>query len=249
MRAILTYHSIDDSGSVLSTAPATFRSHIQSLARGTTRVVALDTLLSVPAGGDAVAITFDDGFLNFATEAWPVLRDHGFPATLFVVTDRAGGTNDWNRARSPAAPELPLLGWDALGALAEEGVQLGGHGRTHADLRRLAPLAVADEVGGAAARIRSETGVSPAAFAYPFGSYTGAVAEAVRQVYAIGCTTELRPLRPREDPCLLPRLDAYYLRSAGSLDGWGSTRLQHRLWVRDRARRFRQRLMSIAGGS
>ena len=65
MRAILTYHSIDPSGSPISVSPAAFRRHIEWLASGRVRVVRLEELMRLPAGEDAVALTFDDGFAKF----------------------------------------------------------------------------------------------------------------------------------------------------------------------------------------
>jgi len=65
MRAILTYHSIDESGSVISVSESVFRGHVTWLARSAVRVVSIDTLMHLPADANAVALTFDDGFVNF----------------------------------------------------------------------------------------------------------------------------------------------------------------------------------------
>jgi SAM-dependent methyltransferase len=57
----------------------------------------------------AVMLTFDDGYRDFLTEAWPLLRSFGFGATLCVITDRIGGRAEWDKSYGePAA----LLGWD-----------------------------------------------------------------------------------------------------------------------------------------
>jgi hypothetical protein len=69
MRAVLTYHSIDESGSVVSVPEAAFRSHVEWLASGAVRVVPLEELLSMDDGVDAVAITFDDGPESFGAVA------------------------------------------------------------------------------------------------------------------------------------------------------------------------------------
>ena len=96
MRAILTYHSIDESGSPISISEDVFRSQITWLAKGHVKVVPLETLMRMPASANAVALTFDDGFVNFGDVAAPLLADHGLPSTLFVVTDAAGRTNRWS---------------------------------------------------------------------------------------------------------------------------------------------------------
>jgi peptidoglycan/xylan/chitin deacetylase (PgdA/CDA1 family) len=109
MRAILTYHSIDESGSAISISESVFRGHVSWLARGGVRVVSLDALMRLPADANAVALTFDDGFVNFGDIAAPLLADHGLPSTLFVVSDAVGKTNRWPGRADRGIPELPLL--------------------------------------------------------------------------------------------------------------------------------------------
>lgn len=247
MRAILTYHSIDSSGSPISMDEESFRRHVRWLAASGVQVTTPEELLRLPASTEAVALTFDDGFTNFAEIAWPLLRAHGLPVTLFVVTDFVGRSNDWWHSLRLRIPHLPLLDWPALARLAEEGVMLGSHTRSHPDLTRLPPLALAEEVGGAAERIEVETGRAPAGFAYPYGLLDPTARAAVCEVYRWACTTELRVLAPREDPWLLPRVDAYYLRSPGQLEAWGTRRFRRYLWLRAGARRVRSTFRAIAG--
>jgi peptidoglycan/xylan/chitin deacetylase (PgdA/CDA1 family) len=238
MRAILTYHSIDDSGSAVSVSAAQFRAHARWLGSGAVDVVPLARLLE---GRDqnAIAITFDDGFANFATAAWPALRDHGLPATLYVVSDHAGGTNAWGGRDAPGIPTLPLLGWQELGRLAEEGVELGAHTRRHPDLRLLSDSELADEMDGCSERIRRETGRRPSSFAYPYGAVDGRVDRAAAERFANAVTTEFRTLKTVEHPFHLPRLDAYYLREAGRLESWGRAAFRRWIWLRGLLRRAR----------
>jgi len=244
MRGILTYHSIDDSGSVISIDPATFRRHVAWLASGAVKVVALDAITSMPADDDAVAITFDDGFANFGSLAAPLLAEHGLPATVFVVSGAVGGTNAWRGVGDAGIPTLPLLGWEALGRLAAAGFEIGAHTRTHADLARAGAAAVDDEIAGSRDAIGAEIGIAPRAFAYPYG-HVGASADAVARHFAWGCTTELRTVGPHDRPALLPRLDSYYFRDARRLARWGSTRMRCFIQLRARARGFRQRISTM----
>ena len=247
MRAILTYHSIDESGSPISMTEGVFRSQVAWLAKGHVKVVSLETLMRMPPSANAVALTFDDGFVNFGDVAAPLLADHGLPSTLFVVTDAAGGTNRWSGRPGGGVPELPLLNWDSLCRLADHGVDLGAHTRTHPDLGRTPSDRLQDEIAGSADRIQSETGRAPTAFAYPYGSICDAAVGIVAARFAWGCTTEMRSLGANEARALLPRLDMYYLRDAGQLERWGTIRFRCHLTLRASARRVRHGLRSLTG--
>src|SRR3954470_8233749 len=89
--AVLTYHSLDESGSVISIRPDVFRRQMQTLAANGVKVVPLEDLFAHPG---AVAITFDDGFANLADHALPVLEHLGLPATIFVVSGYCGKRNN-----------------------------------------------------------------------------------------------------------------------------------------------------------
>jgi peptidoglycan/xylan/chitin deacetylase (PgdA/CDA1 family) len=240
VRAILMYHSIDDSGSPISVGRDAFRAHVKWLVEGRVKVVPLDQVTNGDPADDAVALTFDDGFANFACEAAPPLLEHRLPVTLFVVSDRAGTTNAWGGFNAPGIPTLPLLDWAELGRLAEAGITLGGHTRTHPPLSGLDRSVLRDEIVGSAERIQAECGTRPISFAYPYGAYDGAAAEAVAAAYRVGCTTELRVLRATDRSHLLPRLDMYYFQQPGRLEAWGDRSFHWRLSIRARARAIRQ---------
>jgi peptidoglycan/xylan/chitin deacetylase (PgdA/CDA1 family) len=131
----------------------------------------------------AVVLTFDDGYRSFLQYAYPVLKELGFTATLFVYTDYVGaGRNS--------------LGWDDLARLATEGFQVEGHTKTHADLRRQPGESEAEH----ARRLHTELANSqhlfqqhlgrPARFlAYPYGAADDAVLAQTREAgYVAGLT-------------------------------------------------------------
>lgn len=247
MRAILTYHSLDGSGSPISVAPEAFGRHVAWLASGRVRVVGLAELLALAPEADAVALTFDDAFRNFVEVAAPLLRAHGLPATVYVVPGHVGGTNAWGGVRDPRVPTLPLADWDQLGRAVEAGIRVGAHTLTHPHLTRVPAGQLEEELAGAQEAIRQATGQRPDSIAYPFGDVDAAVAGRAAALYRLGVTTELRALAGQEDPLRLPRLDMYYLRDPGRLEAWGSAAFRGRLWLRAHARRLRQTL-DLAGG-
>lgn len=245
MRAIFTYHSIDASQSAISITADAFRRHVAWLASGAVRVVPLEALMTLPPHANAVALTFDDGFANFAELAAPLLARHELPATVFVATEHVGGTNAWRGACAPDIPTMPLMDWSDLGRMSDLGFRIGAHSRTHPHLTELPPAVLVDEIDGCADRIQRELGVRPNAFAYPYGSVNEQVAHAAGG-FQFGLTTELRTLRAREDPRWLPRLDMYYFRAGNWLEAYGSARFRQYLWVRSRARRVRAALATAA---
>lgn len=241
MRAILTYHSIDDSGSPISVSRSSFADHVRWLTSGAVTVVSVPDLLALANDRAAVAITFDDAFANFATEAWPLLRARELPVTLFVPTRYVGRRNEWASSPGGDMPVLPLLTWDALARLADEGVTLGAHTRTHPDLRTLGDDEIRHEIEGSIEDIVGETGLRPSAFAYPYGYFDARVVSATRPLCRVACTTALRALSELDDRYELPRLDSYYLRGLGALDRYGSRVFRLYMAARSTVRRVRGR--------
>lgn len=240
MRVILTYHSIDRSGSPISVPPEAFDRHVRWLATSGVRVVPLAELPATE--GDAVALTFDDGFTSVAQEAAPRLADHGLPATVFVVSGHAGGTNAWDRpvaGARPAVPEMPLLDWEQLGRLGDRGLTVAAHTRSHPRLSGLSAAAATDEILGGADEIERRLGIRPSTFAYPYGDVSATAADVARARFTCAVTTDMRALRPAEDPARLPRLDAWYFRNPARLEAWGSAGFHAHVRARALARRAR----------
>ena len=208
--AIFTYHSLDESGSVISLAPQIFRLHMELLAESAIPVVPLS---AVRKTAGSVAITFDDGFANFEADALPVLARHGFPATVFLVSGHCGGKNDWECGRA-AVPRLPLLSWQAARGLKSEAVQWGAHTVTHPDLARVAPARAEVEMRDCRATIEDNLGTRVSTFAYPYGSATPATRAMASGEFEMACGTRLRYVEAQSDAWELPRLDAYYFQSA-----------------------------------
>ena len=210
---------------------------------GAIRVTTIDELVLLPSEEDAVAITFDDGFSNFLEVAAPRLLSERLPVTIFVVSDRVGGTNAWGGRPGAPIPRLPLLDWHALAALSEQGVALGAHSRTHLDLTSIGAGEVACEVNGSADAIERETGQRPTVFAYPYGRLNRYVSTVVAERFQYACTTEFLTISGEVVPAELPRLDMYYFQKSWQLQHWGSPLFAAAIRLRHRARQLRQRLV------
>ncbi len=214
MKAILTYHSIDTTGSIISTPPEDFARQLDQIEKTGVAVVPLGELLATPA--PAIALTFDDGYVNFAESAWPRLRGRGWPATVFVVADMLGKLNTWERGR---AAGLPLLGADALRDLAAEGVEVGCHGARHVRLRGIAADVFRRETLLARRSLEEALGTSVRSFAYPFGARHGSLDDSLHSTFTHIVTTRFDLVASDTSPWDLPRLDAFYFRGCDRLSG------------------------------
>jgi peptidoglycan/xylan/chitin deacetylase (PgdA/CDA1 family)/glycosyltransferase involved in cell wall biosynthesis/SAM-dependent methyltransferase len=211
---ILMYHRIASGGSDAldryRLAPERFAEQLRSLREAGFRSVGFEEVGRALRGrrslpGRAIALTFDDGCRDFLTDAWPLLREHGFGATLFVVTDRVGGVAEWDAAYG--AP-VELLDWDELRRLARAGVEIGSHTATHPHLTALPTDDVAREAARSRATLIRELGVEPAAIAYPYGDVDAGVRRIAGGVgYGYGLTTEPRRASLLDDPLGLPRIE------------------------------------------
>ncbi len=126
---ILTYHNLGEQAKGrLVLAAASFREQMRYLKTNGYRVVSLAEFiefsrLNRQLPQRAVVLTFDDGYRAFKDHAYPVLKELGFTATLFIYTDWVGAGRG-------------ALSWADLRELAAAGMDIQAHSKTHADLRR-----------------------------------------------------------------------------------------------------------------
>ncbi|MEP9410710.1 MAG: glycosyltransferase [Candidatus Brocadia sp.] len=160
-----------------------------------------------PLPGRAVMITFDDGYADFLTYAWPLLKRYGFSATVFLVADCIGGTNSWDSAYGE---EIPLLGWKDILKLRNEGVYFGSHSVSHPFLTSLSPEKIVREGARSRAILEDKLGVTVDAFAYPYGDVDPVVQHligACGYIFGLSCRADLCSYH---DPLLaLPRFEVF----------------------------------------
>ena len=196
---ILMYHRIDGQSatSALSVSPESFARQMAFLHRHA-RVVPLEAVVKrilrdEPPERGTVAITFDDGFESVYTQAYPVLRRYGMPATIFIVTDWVG---------TPG-----YMSWEQIRELAAHGFAIGAHTRTHPWLPAVDDARLQDELSGAQRLLRARIPGSAREFSYPFGAYDPTTKHAVRAAgYFSDCATNPGRYRSWRDRYALKRL-------------------------------------------
>jgi peptidoglycan/xylan/chitin deacetylase (PgdA/CDA1 family) len=150
-----------------------------------------------------VVLTFDDGYADFAREAWPILRRYGFPATVFVTTG-------WMSDAGPQAAGTPLdrmLDWAQIRELAATNVEIGAHSHSHPELDQLDDAKLRRELIDSRALLEEGIGAPVRALAYPFGYSSTRVRLAARAA-GYRCAAAVRNVRatPSDDLLMLPRL-------------------------------------------
>ena len=240
---ILAYHSIDDSGSVVSIAPDDFQFQIENLKKRGYQGIAVRELETarrgeLTSGIRPIAITFDDGFANLLDHAVPVLESAGFRATVFAVSKRLGKDNLWS-GQLASVPTMPLASLSGLEEMVAAGIEIGSHTRSHPVLPRLGDAELQEEIVGSKADLEDALGVEVTSFAYPYGAFTPRERDSVASAYQLACGTSLGFSTPEEDRCALRRLDMYYLRTRPSFERFDSWRGRARLVLRRTARTIR----------
>jgi peptidoglycan/xylan/chitin deacetylase (PgdA/CDA1 family) len=189
---IFMYHGVadvDEDPNQLCVSPARFAEQMAWLARRGLRGVGIAELVDAMRAGrqrGLVGLTFDDGYTNVLETALPVLRQHGFGATAYIISDRLGGTNEWDEG-----PVWQLMTGDQVRELAEAGIEIGSHAATHMRLAGASPAQLTAEISESRTSLGALLGTEIRGFAFPYGSMDAASRQAVRDAgYEYACAVE-----------------------------------------------------------
>jgi glycosyltransferase involved in cell wall biosynthesis/peptidoglycan/xylan/chitin deacetylase (PgdA/CDA1 family) len=194
---ILMYHAFSEDGNQKSQYILPLRCFSQQMAwlkRLNYRVISLEEYLLYRTNYEllparSVIITIDDGYKEIATLVSPILKRYGFPATIFIVTDKIGGCNDWTEHDGLQGRQL--LTWKEIHQLAHQEIRFGAHTRTHPMLTNISVEDARDEIEGSKAQLESSLNQVISTFAYPFGEFNSTVEALVEQAgFMGGCSVE-----------------------------------------------------------
>jgi peptidoglycan/xylan/chitin deacetylase (PgdA/CDA1 family) len=174
-----------------------------------------------------VMITFDDGYRNNYELAYPVLRELGMKANLFLVHETVGRHNAWHDPSSE--PWLPMLSWAQIREMRSSGTfEFANHTMRHPRLDRIEPEQARWEVSEAKKRLEDALGEGVSAFAYPYGA--GAADPRVREevlraghTIDFGVKSRIAAPRWKPDGSLPEALPRLYVRGS---DTWLDFRLE-----------------------
>lgn len=201
---ILMYHSVaDTSKHFYSVSTEAFARHMEYLAVKRFTVISLSELAARLRErrdlGGAIVLTFDDGYRNNWTKAFPVLKKYGFPATIFVATDRVGATN--------VKSGLEYMREDEIKAMHASGIiDIEPHTVSHPKLARLSAERARKEIAGSQDFIGKLLGKTTNLFAYPYGNYNNTTVDVVKKCgFAAAVTVHEGTVDPDSKLFELPR--------------------------------------------
>jgi len=219
---ILMYHHFGE-----SRHPSTnirleqFEQHLQFLEKNNFQILPLDTVLEAiqnnnPLPNKSVIITMDDAYRSVYSEAYPRLKQRGWPFTVFVSSDYIdkGFSN--------------YMSWQQMREMEQHGASFGNHSRSHDYLiRRLEnetetswQQRVSDDISVAQQRLRDELKKTIDVIAYPYGEYNLAIANITDQLGLIGMGQHSGAIGTASDFRFLPRFPMN--ENFGEMDGFKS---------------------------
>ncbi|MEK7519648.1 MAG: polysaccharide deacetylase family protein [Patescibacteria group bacterium] len=192
---ILMYHSVGDNGKLFTVTSENFARQMQYLHDHHFSVLGLEDAVSRMQKNDlpprSVVITFDDGYQDNYTNAFPVLRQYRFPATIFVNRNVEG---------------LEALSEQGIKEMAASGlVTFGSHAHRHVKLAQLSDAEIETELAVSKKTLEGITGTEVRALAYPYGSYDARVKNIAAQHYHLACAVHKGRVTASSDMLALSR--------------------------------------------
>lgn len=226
---ILLYHSVSDTSSERfrpwTVSPQAFDEQMRHLRDNQYTPLAVTQFVqAIEAGAihtieHPVVITFDDGFADFYTDAYPILGKYACPATIYIVTGYVGQTSRWLAREGEGG--RPMMTWEHIAEISAGGIECGGHTHHHPQLDLVSPATARDEIARSKAELEQHLGAAVASFAYPHGYHTRVVREMVIESgYTSACAVKHALSSPHDDRFALGRIIITRDTTLSELDAW-----------------------------
>ena len=206
---VLLYHKVSPGqGEKYRISPEKFASQMEYLFRKRYQTISPDNLLEfvkeeTPPPPKSILVTFDDGYKDNFTQAYPILRKYRFKATIFLVAQYIGKKNEWSRKK-----DEEMLSWEEITKMKEDGFSFGSHSRTHSNLtEELSRGKLLSEIGDSKKILETRLGKPVNFFAYPYGKLNPQTVEMVKTAGYLSAFSTLPGKNGRnENPFLLRRI-------------------------------------------
>jgi peptidoglycan/xylan/chitin deacetylase (PgdA/CDA1 family) len=213
---ILMYHGIQTGLGMrhpyfeTNTSPNLFEAQMRFLSEAGYKAASLNEILEAIRTKQKmdkwVAITFDDGYKDFYTQAFPILQKYNLHATVFVVPGFINGLH-------PEKNRCDYMSWEQIREVSAHGISIGSHTMTHPALYTLPLSVIEEQVRQSKDLIQNELGSAIDSFAYPFAfpeydqQFVGELREVLQtHSYRCGVCTIIGRAHSGHDHFFLPRL-------------------------------------------
>lgn len=183
---VLMYHSIntDSAGSALIVEPDTFRKQMKFLKDNKFNFMSMDEYVELLMSGKkqknkSVVITFDDGYEDNYSQAFPILKELNIPATVFIVTDWVGEKN--------------MLSWSQIQEMEKNNlITIGSHALSHDMLTMMRKHSAINEIEQSKQILEEKLNVPINFFCYPTGAHSDFIKELTKLAgYKAACATSV----------------------------------------------------------
>lgn len=159
--------------------PSSFKDQMKFLYENKYSVIKLEELISCliekkELSRKAVVITFDDGYKNNYVNAFPVLKQYGYPATIFLATDYIGAgkvfpwLNDLLAYGRMKNENWMPLSWQEVEEMSRWGITFGSHTCSHTNIRMMTERNFEKEIEASKNIIEKKISRQVELFSYPF---------------------------------------------------------------------------------
>jgi len=197
-------------------SPETFAEHMRALAARRMHPVRIEDFVGwlqgrTPLPPGSFLLTFDDGFLGVYEHAYPLLREMGWPATVFLVSGLIGAQDEWSRDENPTGATYALLGEAHIKEMRSNGMAFHSHSRHHVKLTELDDVRLREELEGSKRDLEQLMGEPISYLAYPYGQLNERVLAAAKAAgYEAAFSVQPGFNRPGEvDLLQVRRLDVF----------------------------------------
>lgn len=212
--AVLVYHSVGESERDLygNISVDRFRSDLTRLSDEFELVDLPKVLTSVDSSSQRVAITFDDGYRNFFSNALPVIREFDVPVTMFVTGAHIGDRDSTaiDEAHNITTDGSVMMSMTQLAELVEDPlVTLGNHTYTHPHLTNKTLGDIRTEIETGKRFLETNLDIPVDRFSYPYGNFDEEIASLVGEYHELAVTTHQGLIRPDTDRLVIPRIHGH----------------------------------------
>jgi len=214
---ILMYHMISEPKTAAEVKyacpPKQFEEHLKMLLSAGFKPVSINAIAEyfsnqTPLPEKSFLITFDDGFEDNYSNAFPILQRYQIPAVIYLATGLIGKTNQW--MSKSTFSERKMLTWTQIKDMASQGIDFGSHTVSHPKLIELNDNSVSKELVESKQIIEEQLGIVCSHFAYPYGLLAESTLELVHQAgYKTACSTRSGFNNAERDPLVLHRIEVY----------------------------------------